>query len=140
MGEHKSGETDGRGGRTGKDTWIPEAHRSDPGLFDARRCPVHQPLRLNCSLLELCAKLENVQEEDVQPHRIAPARIFAFGLRGNRSDIKKPSPAETQRRLWSYREQGRKIWKVDLIVTDYQAPFFILLLLLLNYCRRSFDV
>lgn len=56
LGEHKSGETDGWGGRTGKDTWIPEAHRSDPGFFDARRCPVHQPLRLNCGLLELCAK------------------------------------------------------------------------------------
>lgn len=85
----------GKGGRTGKTRGF--QRRTVGSSVGARRCPIHQ-LIFSLPLYELLfyrvlRKTEkNVQEEDVQlecfEQRKAPDRIFALGLRGNRSDIK----------------------------------------------------
>ncbi len=120
----RSEKKDGQGERTGK---TPESRGapSDPALMRAGVQFISCSFALSLSLHELLShrvlrKAENVQEEDVQPecfeHRDAPGRIFALGLRGNRSDIK---PLQRRQRGRSgVTQQERRIWKVDLIITD----------------------
>lgn len=89
--------------------------QSDPGLT---RAGVHWFLGLCCH--RVVREHEHVHGEDVRSECVArrddPAWILAPCLRGTLWDVK--SVLRTGGRLWSYREHGRSVSKVDLTITD----------------------